>query len=150
LELTARIKKAQQEDTMIKPVSEVLKSKPYDNFKLKAGLVYKVVQGTDLLAIPKSLEREIITEAHNAGHFAVQKTMHAIQQSYWIPHLEGKVLKILGNCMKCIIYNKKLGKKEGFLHQIDKGSKPLHTIHVDHLGLMDATSKHYKYIYAFG
>jgi len=52
--------------------------------------------------------------------------------------------------MKCIIYNKKLGKKEGFLHQIDKGSKPLHTIHVDHLGLMDATSKHYKYIYAFG
>jgi len=50
--------------------------------------------------------------------------------------------------MKCIIYNKKLGKKEGFLHQIDKGSEPLHTIHVDHLGPMDATSKHYKNIYA--
>jgi len=58
---------------MIKAVSEILKIKPYDNFKLKAGLVYKVVQGTDLLAIPKSLEREIITEAHNAGHFAVQE-----------------------------------------------------------------------------
>jgi len=67
---------------------------------------------------------------------------------YWIPHLEQKVQQVVNNCVRCIIFNKKLGKKEGFLSCIDKGDQPLHTLHVDHLGPMDATGKQYKYIFA--
>ena len=47
-----------------------------------------------------------------------------------------------------IITNKKLGKQEVYLCCIEKGGQPLYTVHVDHLGPMDSTSKHYKYIFA--
>ncbi|XP_037931269.1 uncharacterized protein K02A2.6-like [Teleopsis dalmanni] len=96
----------------------------------------------------RSLELEVIRNAHEVGHFATQKTMHTIQQYYWIPHIEAKVNQFIKNCLSCIIHNKKLGKKEGFLHCIEKGDLPLQTLHVDHLGPMDATSKQYKYIFA--
>lgn len=147
-EISARIKKAQANDTMIKAVAEVLSSRPYDAFKMKAGIMYKTINGNDLLVVPKVMEKEIITNAHNFGHFAVQKTLHSVQQNFWIPHLERKVTQIIGNCVKCIIHNRKIGKKEGYLHCINKGEKPLDTLHVDHLGPMDATTKQYKYILA--
>lgn len=41
-----------------------------------------------------------------------------------------------------------MGKQEDYLHCIDKGDKPLTTLHVDHLRSLDATSKKYKYILA--
>ncbi|KAH8405575.1 hypothetical protein KR215_003217 [Drosophila sulfurigaster] len=147
-EISARLKKAQESDAMVKAILEILSSRPYEDFKIKGCLLYKAVEGTDVLVVPKVIEKEIITEAHKAGHFGTQKTMHSIQQNYWIPHLEGKVSKVISNCVKCIIYNKKLGKKEGFLYKIDKGAEPLYTVHVDHLGVMDVTIKQYKHIFA--
>ena len=74
--------------------------------------------------------------------------MHHVQQQFYIPHLARKVSQHISNCIKCIIHNEKLGKREGFLNCIDKGDCPLHTLHVDHLGPMDSTSKLYKYIFA--
>ncbi|XP_040175046.1 uncharacterized protein LOC120907873 [Anopheles arabiensis] len=44
------------------------------------------------------------------------------------------------------MFNKKLGHKDGFLNCIDKGDTPLHTLHMDHVGPMDATAKQYKYV----
>lgn len=104
------------------------------------------MDGNDLLVVPKQMEKEVIAEAHSAGHFAIQKTAHGVQQFYWIPHLQQKVQQLVRNCVKCIIFKKKLGKKEGFLNCIDKGDTPLHTLHFDHVGPMDATAKQYKYI----
>ena len=54
--------------------------------------------------------------------------------------------QVIDNCVRCIMYNKKLGNKEGYLHPIEKGDRPLQTLHVDHVGPMDATGKQYKYI----
>lgn len=147
-ELSARLCKAQQQDEHIQAITKILSKGPYENYKLKGGLVFKTVNGNDLLVVPKVMESEIIRNAHDVGHFANQKTLHAIQQHYFIPHLEHKVGQFISNCIKCIIYNKKLGKKEGFLNCIEKGDLPLNTLHVDHLGPMDSTSKHYKYIFA--
>lgn len=59
-----------------------------EGFKLKGGLVYKNFNGNDLLIQPKLMEVEIIKNALENGHYATQKTMHAIQQQYYIPHLE--------------------------------------------------------------
>lgn len=78
--------------------------------------------------------------------FRCAKTMHSTNQQYFIPHLEQKVKQVMNSCVKCIIHNKKLGKKEGFLNPIDKGCNPLQTIHLDHIGPMDITAKQYKYI----
>lgn len=147
-EISARIRVAQQKDSFIKAILEVLKNGEYDGFNLKSGVLYKNVNGNNLLVVPKAMEREIINEAHNVGHFAVQKTVHSIQQQFWIPHVERKVEQVVNACIKCIIYNKKIGRQEGYLCCIDKGSQPLHTLHVDHLGPMDVTTKQYKFIFA--
>lgn len=50
--------------------------------------------------------------------------------------------------MPCILASRKLGKQEGLLNPINKGDSPLHTLHCDHLGPLDATKKMYNYILA--
>lgn len=72
------------------------------------------------------MEQKIVSDAHNNGHFAVHKTIHAIQQSFWIPHLESRV-SLLIFAMLNTLFTKKAGKKDAY--------RP-----------MDATSKQCKYI----
>jgi len=79
-----------------------------------------------------------------------QKIMHAIQQDFHISHLEKKVKLTISNCIECITHNQKLGKHDDFLHAIKKGDTPFSTLHVDHLGSLDLTSKSYRYIFAQG
>lgn len=148
LELTERLKAAQQRDEYLQAIKAILTDKKCGDYLKKGELLYKTVDGNDLLVVPKSMEAEIIRDAHEVGHFAVQKTLHSIQQKYFIPHAENKVQRHIKNCIRCIIYNKKLGKKEGYLNCINKGENPLETLHVNHLGPMDATSKQYKFILA--
>lgn len=147
-ELTARIKKSQQNDDSIRAILEILKDRLFQPYKLKGGLLYSMVNGNELLVVPALMEREVIQSAHEVGHLSLQKTMHSIQQQFFIPHLEYKVKKLISNCIKCIIHSKKLGKQEGYLNCIDKGDAPLHTLHIDHLGPMDSSAKQYKYILA--
>ena len=49
-------------------------------------------------------------------------------------------------CIPCLLATRKSGKKEGFLNPIDKGELPFDTLHIDHLGPLDATKKLYNYI----
>lgn len=147
-ELKCRLRNAQSSDETIKSITEILKIRPYDNYKLVGGVLCKSIDGQDVFVVPRNMEKEIITKAHEVGHFSIAKTMYQIKQQYFIPHVESKVKKVIQNCVKCILFNKKQGKLEGFLECIDKGDSPLCTIHVDHLGPMDAISKQYKYIFA--
>lgn len=49
--------------------------------------------------------------------------------------------------MKCIIYSPNSGKVEGQLHSIPKGDKPFNTVHIDHYGPLEKTSRQLKYIF---
>jgi len=133
---------------IVSSVREILKHGPYADYINKNNLIYKQVNGQELLAVPKCMEKEIITSSHNFGHMGTQKTMHAIQQDFHISHLEKKVKQTISNCIECITHNHKLGKQDDFLHAINKGDTPLSTLHVDHLGSLDMTSKSYRYIFA--
>uniref|UniRef100_A0A2M4CKM2 RNA-directed DNA polymerase n=1 Tax=Anopheles darlingi TaxID=43151 RepID=A0A2M4CKM2_ANODA len=145
-EITARIKNGQQKDEMVKAICEILGERAYGAYHLKGGILYYAKDGQDLVVVPRGMQRQLIQEVHNNGHFGSQKTIHALMQQYWIPQIEQKVKQTIENCVRCILYNKKLGRKEGYLHPIGKGDKPLHTLHIDHVGPMDATSKQYRYI----
>lgn len=52
----------------------------------------------------------------------------------------------IDNCLKCIVFSPKEGKKEGFLKLIDKGNKPFNTIHIDHYGPLNNTKGRFKHI----
>lgn len=94
------------------------------------------------------MQNEIIRKVHEAGHYAVNKTEAKLKQEFFIPKLREKIEKNIANCVHCILYNRKRGKQEGYLHPLPKESIPLHTYHIDHLGPLESTHKNYKYILA--
>lgn len=143
-----RIKKAQEEDEYIQTIVKVLeKENNYQDFLLKSELLYKCVDGEEKLVIPKRMQNEIIKNTHENGHFSVKKVSDIIKKEFFIPKLDSKIEDCIRNCVKCILINRKQGRKEGFLNPIDKENCPLSTYHIDYLGPMTATSKQYKHIF---
>lgn len=49
--------------------------------------------------------------------------------------------------MRCIEFAPLAGKQEGFLHNIDKEKTPFQSVHIDHLGPLEKTSKGFKYLF---
>lgn len=146
--LVIKVKKLQEEDDDVKRVITILKQQPnYDDFVLRNNILFKDINGTELLVVPKSMQSEIIKNTHENGHFATKKVEEIIKQQFFIEKIKEKVKKVIDNCIPCILAEKKHGKAEGFLHPIGKGDKPLDTYHIDHIGQMVATVKMYKYLF---
>lgn len=143
-ELTTRIRKAQQKDDGVRAINEILKEKPYEDYTLIDGVLFKFCNGRDLLVILKELQTEIIKDAHGKGHYSTKRTEEAIKQEYYITNLSTKVTRVNDNCIKCIIINRKAGKKEGFLHLLFKESLPLNTFHIDHVAV--GVNKGYQHL----
>lgn len=49
-------------------------------------------------------------------------------------------------CIACLFNKKKTGKKEGYLHPIEKPTTPFAMVHVDHLGPFSKSSKGNIYV----
>jgi len=75
----------------------------------------------------------------------VKETEENIKQEFYIPNLRVKIEKCIASCLKCILCNKKTGRKEGLLHPLTKENVPLHTYHINHLGPFKSTNKNYKH-----
>lgn len=69
-------------------------------------------------------------------------------REFYIADLPKKINEVVENCVECILCDRKEGKKEGFLHPIEKEPLPLSTFHMDHLGPMLSTNKDYQHILA--
>lgn len=147
-DVTARISKAQQSDEKLQEIIKSLESGSDNAYVIRNGLLYKFDNGDDLLVVPECMEDEIIRSAHQCGHFAAKRTEDVVRREYYIPSLTNKVKQLISNCVTCLVANRKEGRKEGFLHCIEKTDLPLHTYHVDHLGPLESTSKQYNHIFA--
>lgn len=140
-EFLARLIAAQREDQDIRAIM----AKPsVGKHIMKGGVLYEVCDDRDLLVIPEKMQTEVIRDAHNIGHFGVTKTEFLIKRDYSITGLKAKIESVIGNCVPCILINRKQGKQEGYFHSLDKGNCPLMTWHVDFLGPMEMTSKGYN------
>ncbi|GFU26089.1 hypothetical protein TNCV_5105471 [Trichonephila clavipes] len=99
--------KAQQADDQITTIKTLLETTPYDNYIVKNKLLYKTVNGTDLLVVPDEMQVNIIKTAHKRGHFAVLRTQDLVSKDFYIPRLKDKVEKCIQNCVTCILTNRK-------------------------------------------
>jgi len=147
-DITPKIRKAQDSDEDIQLIKQQLKEGSCEDYCIRNGLVYKQIKGYDLLVIPRPMQGEIIRHAHEKGHFAVKRTEENLKQEFCIPNMRSKIEKCIANCLRCILINKKAGKKEGFLHPLTKDDMPLHTYHIDHLRPLESMNKNYKHILA--
>lgn len=144
--LAIRIKSAQGKDDGITAIKALLEKEPYEDYVVRDGILFKFVDGREILVVPKTMHQEIIRIAHEKGHYAAKRTEEDVKQEYHIPDLTNKVKRVIANCVKCLVVNRKRGKKEGYLHPLFKESEPLHTYHMDHVGPLDSTHKDYNHI----
>ncbi|KAF2881401.1 hypothetical protein ILUMI_24775 [Ignelater luminosus] len=100
------------------------------------------------LIVSRLMQNEIIRMAHDNGHFATRKTEEMVKREFHIPKLREKIESCIENCIPCISGSRKAGKKEGYLHPINKLESRLNTLHIDHLGPLPSTNKNYQYILA--
>ncbi|GBN89354.1 hypothetical protein AVEN_114684-1 [Araneus ventricosus] len=128
-----RLKSAQDNDNEVKAIKELLRISAYEDYCDRNGILYKFVEGKELVIVPDSMQTEIIRNAHEKGHTGVKYTEKHLQDYYYIPKLRQKVENIISNCVHFILINQKRGKKEGLLHPLQKEDTPLHTYHIDHL-----------------
>lgn len=145
--LSARLEKAQQDDVDVKRIFDLVKKRKIDGYVVRGNVLFKEVDDNLRIVIPVSLRSQIIRQAHERGHFSIAKTEALLKRKYWIPHVKGKIQKVIRNCVPCILAEKKQGKQEGFLNSIAKGEVPLDTYHIDHLGPLFSTKKRYKHIF---
>lgn len=123
-----KIQKLQKNDSEIRAILEILKSGPYENYCTYENILYKYVDGRELLLVPRALQTEIIHGTHQRGHFGIKRTEEIIKQEYLILDLKQKIERcIFSGCIPCIIANNKSGKQEEFLHPLIKSDVPLYT-----------------------
>ncbi|GBN22530.1 Transposon Tf2-6 polyprotein, partial [Araneus ventricosus] len=144
--LTARLKRAQQEDEYTQSLRSMIGSNSDSDFFDKNEILYKYVDGRELIVVPRDMQTEIIKLAHEKGHFSAAKTEGVVKQEFFIPNLSKQVQNVIVNCVPCILTNKKRGKKDGFLNPIPKEDVPLSTYHVDFIGPLPSTNKKYQHI----
>ncbi|GFX69906.1 transposon Tf2-9 polyprotein [Trichonephila clavipes] len=122
--LTSKLKNAQEEDDNIQTLKSLLEARIRRIFE-RNGILYKYLNGRELIVTPKAMQADLIKLIHENGHFSVGKTEEIVKQEFFIPNLTNVVKKVIINCVPCILANKKTGKKEGFLNPISKESIPL-------------------------
>ncbi|GBM35707.1 Pro-Pol polyprotein [Araneus ventricosus] len=144
--IVMKIQKAQETDEHLRTIKELLKAAPHDNYVMKNNVLYKTVNGIDLLVIPELMQPSIINTAHERGHSAVTRTPEHINKEYYIPKLQQKIEEYIANCVPCILINRNRGKQEGQLAPISKPDTPLSCYHIDHLEPLESTNKNYKHI----
>ncbi|GFY54462.1 transposon Tf2-6 polyprotein [Trichonephila inaurata madagascariensis] len=143
--LTAKLQRAQQEVENIQNLNLLIGTNNATDFFTKNEILYKYVDGRELIATPRDMQTEIIKLAHEKGHFSSAKTEEIIKREFFIPNLSKLVQNVIINCVPCILANKKSGKK-GFLNPIPKEDVPLSTYHVDFIGPLPSTNKRYQHI----
>ncbi|GFX10913.1 hypothetical protein TNCV_511731 [Trichonephila clavipes] len=145
--LTSKLKKAQEEDDNIQTLKSLLEKQESEEFFERNVILYKYLNGRELIVTPKAMQAELIKLIHENGHFSVGKTEEIVKQEFFIPNFINVVKKVIFNCVPCILANKKTGKKEGFLNPISKENILLSTYNVDFIGPLPSTNKSYQHIF---
>ncbi|GIY15933.1 hypothetical protein CDAR_510641 [Caerostris darwini] len=145
--ITARLKKAQLEDENICSLKQLLNSNESQEYFIRNEILYKFVGSRELIIAPSDMQTELVKLAHEKGHFSAAKTEEVVKQEFFIPNLDNLTLKVIANCVPCILSNKKCGRREGYLNPIPKGDVPLSTYHVDFIGPLPSTNKRYQHIF---
>ncbi|GFV48021.1 transposon Ty3-I Gag-Pol polyprotein [Trichonephila clavipes] len=109
--LTSKLKKAQEEDDNIQTLKSLLEKQESEEFFERNGILYKYLNGRQLIVTPKAMEAERIKLIHENGHLSVRKTEEIVKQEFFIPNLNNVVKKVILNCVPCILANKKTVKK---------------------------------------
>ena len=90
------------------------------NFGEKNDILYKIVNGREVLAVPKMMQVEIVKNSHCFGHFSAVKTEEIVKCDFYFLKMKKCIKNVVNNYIKCSLVNKKRGKGEVYLNPISK------------------------------
>ncbi|KAL7726617.1 hypothetical protein ACLKA6_010482 [Drosophila palustris] len=69
------LRDAQAKDEKIKAIKQVLsdEQRTYDDYFLKSGMLYKLVQDEELIVVPTDMQKQIISRAHDRANEVITK-----------------------------------------------------------------------------
>ncbi|KAG5886164.1 hypothetical protein JTB14_024844 [Gonioctena quinquepunctata] len=88
-----RLRRAQELDEHILAIKKILSTEDYEDFFVKSDILYKFVNGRELIVVPKTMQTDIIMKADEIGHFALPKTEEVVNREFFIPKLKKKIQK---------------------------------------------------------
>ncbi|GFW89461.1 retrovirus-related Pol polyprotein from transposon 17.6 [Trichonephila clavipes] len=80
--LTSKLKNAQEEDDNIQTLKSLLEKQESEEFFERNGILYKYLNGRELIVTPKAMQVELIKLIHENGHFSVGKTEEIVKQEF--------------------------------------------------------------------
>ncbi|GFW77120.1 transposon Tf2-9 polyprotein [Trichonephila clavipes] len=91
--LTSKLKNAQEEDDNIQTLKSLLEKQESEEFFERNGILYKYLNGRELIVTPKAMQAELFKLIHENGNFSVGKTEEIVKQEFFIPNLSNVVKK---------------------------------------------------------
>jgi hypothetical protein len=141
---------AQKLDTTIVDIREKLTPK-MRSFTVQDDILYKIVKGTPLPFLPKSLENFLLNCMHFhvlAGHRSSDTIIAELNKKYFIPEL---VRKVKAFCRQCYICS--IAKSQRMLKTIQgqtlQAMYPKHVMSFDIFGALEPDADSNAYVYSF-
>lgn len=109
-------------------------------------LFKKTVDG-DRLYVPSVAKLQLLRKHHDeVGHIGAERCLELLRGTYYFPKMRQTVQKYVHACMNCAYAKGNYGRKEGFLHSIERRTVPMDTLHIDHVGPFSKSSSGNVYI----
>lgn len=91
LDLSAEIRPLQDADASLRPLRKLAEGS-HPHYRLRDGLLYRILPEGDRVVVPSSLQNMLIEEYHDhTGHLGVGRTLGRLSARYWFPHMARKV-----------------------------------------------------------
>lgn len=136
--IATRIKRAQETDEEILAIKDIVKERTYKGYSLKDEILYKIMDGHEVIVLPKQMKTEI-KEVPRRWQLFFQKTADIITQNY---HLSNLSLLKSFRVVYHVLYltGKEESNKDFCIHK----ERNTVTYTIGHLGPLVSTSKNYK------
>lgn len=89
--VSAGVKRAQKDDEYCKTLRDTLKTKDnYQEFFERNAVLFKRLNGYDVVVTPRDMEDSVIRDCHLRGYFSGKKLEELVQRDLFIPGLAEK------------------------------------------------------------
>ncbi|KAF0715916.1 Uncharacterized protein FWK35_00034425 [Aphis craccivora] len=144
---TEKVRFMQQGDPLTRDTIQlVLTTRALTDHEKRTVQHFEVHDG--VLVVPRVMRKGIVIGAHDfGGHFALDRTVAKIMESYWFTGLKRYVKQHIQMYMDYLVHKTPAGKKPGYLHPIPAGRRPFEVVHVDHLGPFETSAAENRYLF---
>ena len=138
----------QKNDTRCKEVFNILKNgskkekeNVSKNYKIMENRLYRIINGNFRWVVPEAAKAQITRMFHDEmGHQGINKTIAKMETRIWFPRMRKYVKDYIYHCLECA-YSKRYRTQPGKFYIPSKPTKPMDTLHLDHLGPLLTTKR---------